>query len=183
MNKYSITHSLFLLVSLFWLANSCAYAIDWQRLPGQKITLFYPGQSSWEWLLTEHEGASEIKSGKFCRECHADIQQEMGQKLISGAFLEPKPIAGKASSVEIEIKSTYDAENLYLHLAWTATPQAGANEYPDYEAMASLMLDDGRVPEIARGGCWGPVMPTSTACPMPIEPRISPNIWSSRAAR
>lgn len=155
MKKYSITHSLFLSVSLCYLAPHGAYAIDWQRLPEQKITLFYPGQSSWEWLLTKHKGAAGIKSGKFCQKCHADIQQEMGQKLISGAFLEPDPIAGKAGSIEVEIKTAYDAENLYLNLAWTAAPNAGADEYPDYEEMVSVMLDDGRVPEIARGGCWG----------------------------
>ena len=28
--------------------------IDWAKIPAATVTLFYPGQSSYEWLLNDH---------------------------------------------------------------------------------------------------------------------------------
>ncbi len=137
------------------LLSQSAAAVDWQNVPGQRITLFYPGQASWEWLLTDHEGSADIRSGQFCRHCHNGMQAEMGQKLVSGALMEPEPIAGKPGSVEAEIKTAHDRDKFYLRLSWSAVPFGGDKSYPEFEAMTSLMLDDGTVPEIARGGCFG----------------------------
>ncbi|MCL7421490.1 MAG: ethylbenzene dehydrogenase-related protein [Methylobacter sp.] len=135
---------------LLWLITLPAWGIDWRSIPGRKITLFYPGQASWEWLLTDHKGASSIKAGQSCTVCHEGMQDEMGQKLVKGKLLEPDPPTGKPGSIELEVKTAHNSDNLYIHLEWTA----GAIP-ANFEAMASVIFDDGRVPEITRGGCWG----------------------------
>ncbi|MGR8979486.1 MAG: hypothetical protein ACU84H_05275 [Gammaproteobacteria bacterium] len=50
---------------LLWLVTSAAWGVDWQAVTGKKLTLFYPGQASWEWLLTDHKGAAHIKRGQI----------------------------------------------------------------------------------------------------------------------
>lgn len=138
-----------------WLLTLSAWAVDWQSVPGRKITLFYPGQASWEWLLTDHKGADMIKAGQSCGSCHEGMQSEMGQKLVKGKLLEPDPLTGKSGSIELEVKTAHDSSNLYIRLEWASGAVPANKLYPDFEAMASIMLDDGSVPEITRGGCWG----------------------------
>lgn len=152
MNKNNVA---FLWASVLWLAMSSASAVDWQAVSGQKIVLFYPGQTDWEWLLTEHEGADKIKAGQACRHCHNDMQAEMGQKLVGGTTLDSTPLIGKPGSIEVVIKAAHDKHNLYLQMSWPGAVQTDGKNYPDYQAMASVMFDDGAVPEISRGGCWG----------------------------
>ena len=66
-----------------------AYAIDWNKIEAKQVTLFYPGQSSWEWLLTkkDHSGAKNFRKGKGCRECHQGEEKDMGNLLVSGKRL------------------------------------------------------------------------------------------------
>ena len=42
--------------------------IDWGRIPVVTVPLFYPGQSSYEWLLSDaHKGAAkEMRRGDAC---------------------------------------------------------------------------------------------------------------------
>ena len=38
--------------------------IDWSKVPAVNVTLFYPGQSSYEWLRTSsHPGAQPVSQG------------------------------------------------------------------------------------------------------------------------
>ena len=38
--------------------------INWSKVPAVKVGLFYPGQSSYEWLISkDHDGASKVKRG------------------------------------------------------------------------------------------------------------------------
>lgn len=73
-------------------------AIDWDRVKEKNIILFYPGQSSWEWVLTDHSASKSVKKGTDCLECHEDEEQEMGGGFW---FLEKKwnPILKKESLV------------------------------------------------------------------------------------
>ncbi|MGR9052875.1 MAG: ethylbenzene dehydrogenase-related protein [Gammaproteobacteria bacterium] len=153
--KAPLTAMTFAIAASLTLLSATAHAVDWSSVQARKITLFYPGQSSWEWLLTQHKGAALIKAGQFCLQCHADTQQDMGQKIIKGEVLEPEPTAGKAGAIELEVKTAYDAEKLYFHLEWQAGNPPADKPYPDFEAMAAVMFDEGIVPEIARAGCWG----------------------------
>ena len=145
----------FSVAPIFWLVSLSAWGIDWQSIPSRKIILLYPGQASWEWLLTDHKGAAMIKAGQSCSLCHEGMHDEMGQKIIEGKLLEPAPIAGKSGALELEVKTAHDLDNLYIHLEWSAGAIPADQPYPDFQAMASIIFDDGRIPEITRAGCWG----------------------------
>ncbi|HIJ38973.1 MAG TPA: cytochrome c-552 precursor, partial [Rhodospirillaceae bacterium] len=137
-----------------------AGAVDWAGVAGKDVTMFYPGQAPFEWVLTgtEHSGAPVFKDGKNCHECH-DLPGKseaatMGKKIAAGEKLEPTPIAGKAGSITANIKVAKDADKLYVRLEFPDTPVAGAKMDPDNAVKVTMMLDNGKVPEFARMGCW-----------------------------
>src|SRR6187551_696558 len=46
-------------------------SIDWSKIPTQSITLFYPGLSTYDWLLSPaHPGATLGNQGQACLTCH-----------------------------------------------------------------------------------------------------------------
>ena len=51
-------------------------SIDWSKVPAKTVTLFYPGQSSYEWLTTDHrkadsdKGMKAVQRGQSCLKCH-----------------------------------------------------------------------------------------------------------------
>ncbi|MCP4041350.1 MAG: cytochrome C552, partial [Gammaproteobacteria bacterium] len=84
-----------------------AGGIDWGDVPDRQIVLFYPGQSSMEWVLkgTDHGGARPfIKGGEPCTECHDQEADAMGQKIVTGEKLEPTVIEGKRGSIPVSVK-------------------------------------------------------------------------------
>ncbi|MFQ5902122.1 MAG: ethylbenzene dehydrogenase-related protein [Candidatus Binatia bacterium] len=43
----------------------------WEEIPWTTIPLFYPGQVTWEWLVSPaHAGAAELLKGQSCATCH-----------------------------------------------------------------------------------------------------------------
>jgi cytochrome c-type protein NapC len=135
-----------------------ASAIDWGGVQGKDIVVFYPGQASWEWALTQsdHSAAKKFREGKDCIECHTKEENDIGTKIVSGQKLEPNPIAGKPGSVTVNIKTAHDGEKLYVRFEWTEPAAAsGDKKDPDYKARITMMLDDGHVAEAKRAGCWG----------------------------
>ena len=70
-----------------------AAAVDWSRADSQTIPLFYTGQASWEWMLTQsdHSGAKDIRQGAPCARCHSEDQAKIGKVIVSGQRLEPQP--------------------------------------------------------------------------------------------
>lgn len=180
--------NLFTLVAL----ASCAVAagaadvnhIDWAKVPAATIPLFYPGQSSHEWVMSDahKRGAKAVANGRACTDCHDDAdQREMGARIVKGGALEPTPIAGKNGTIDLKVQAAFDAQNAYIRYQWK-TAQKPTNEYPYYrfdgkawkayggprldkeiregqmpaiyEDRATLMLDDGKVPGFAKQGCW-----------------------------
>lgn len=140
------------------LAASPAFAIDWNKASGKDITLFYPGQASWEWVLTEkdHSGAPKFRGGKNCVDCHEGEQKDMGDRIVTGKKLEPAPIPGKRGSVTMNVKAAYDAANLYLRLQWPDQAlQNGIKPQSKDQAKVTVIIDDGSVTEATRAGCWG----------------------------
>lgn len=111
--------------------------IDWSKVPAATVTLFYPGQASYEWIHSaEHKkgGAKGIKDGKNCLECHEDEEADIGNKLAAGKRLEPTPIAGKDGTKKLTIQAAYDKERIYLKASWpTSLKEAGA--FHDYKAL------------------------------------------------
>jgi hypothetical protein len=109
--------------------------IDWSKIPAVKVPLFYPGQSSYEWLRSDaHKGAvKEVVRGDACLSCHDedDAEKDIGNKLVQGGALEPMPVKGKNGFVELSVQAAYDAKNAYFRYQWKTHGKAGI-EYPYY---------------------------------------------------
>ena len=101
-----------------------AFPGDWSKVPSKTITLFYPGQASWEFLTSnDHPGAPALEAG--CTGCHAGQEKTLGAKLVQAGPREADPIPGKAPSMDLTVRAAYDSEFVYFQFRWaTATPQA-----------------------------------------------------------
>ncbi len=103
--------------------------IDWSKVPASKLTLFYPGQSTYEWLRSKgHGGASKVAKGTACTQCHdePDAEEEKGAKLVKAGELEPTPVAGKNGSIALNVQAAYDDKNAYVRAQWkTKNPFPG----------------------------------------------------------
>jgi hypothetical protein len=104
-------------------------SINWSAIPVTQVGLFYPGQSSYEWVRSSaHKGATKVKAGNACVSCHdeKDAEKDLGDVLVKANRLEPTPVAGKPGSVELKVQAAYDAANAYLRFQWkTANPYPG----------------------------------------------------------
>ena len=114
-------------------------AIDWSKIPSTKVTLFYPGQSTYEWLLNDHggtkgkesKGKAAVKNGQTCVKCHEDEEPQLGENLVKSGPIEPAAIPGKNGHVDLAVQAAYDATNAYLRFQWKTHGAAGV-EYPYY---------------------------------------------------
>lgn len=157
---------------------------DWSTIEAKTVTLFYPGQSSYQWLRSnEHKRADrKTAEGDSCVSCHEGEEQELGEVMVSGDRLEPHPIDGKQPTIDLAVQAAHDDENLYLRAQWktrndfpgTAHPhwRFDGNEWKAigwprlhskvwdegqpaiYEDRFSIIIDDGSVPMFAEQGCW-----------------------------
>lgn len=135
-----------------------AQAIDWTGITEREIVVLYPGQASWEWSLTQddHSGAKKFREGKDCKACHKGEETEIGGKIVTGKKLEPAPLPGKPGSLTLTVKTVHDGNRLYVRLAWRGGKPGGGKKMDDrYAARVTMMLDDGKVKEAMRAGCWG----------------------------
>ncbi|MBR9971624.1 ethylbenzene dehydrogenase-related protein [Magnetospirillum sulfuroxidans] len=149
-----------------WGAGSALAAgktIDWAKVPEAKTVLFYPGQTSYEWIQTgtDHGGArSFLKKGDNCAGCHSEETADMGKKMVSGQKAETTPIPGKRASVPLSIKAAYDADTLYMRFSFPVGPHnavpfaAGGMMDADNEIKLAMMFDGGKVDKAAQSGCW-----------------------------
>ncbi len=98
---------------------------DWSGIPARTITLFYPGQASWEFLTSDdHPGAPALEV-VGCAACHTGQEKTLGAKLVQGGPREADPISGKAASTDLTVRAAYDSEFVYFQFRWaTATPHA-----------------------------------------------------------
>lgn len=158
--------------------------VDWAKVPATTVTLFYPGQSSYEWLRTpEHKRAQrETIEGQACVACHKGEEKTLGDKLVQEGDLEPMPVEGKNGWVDMDVQVAYDDKNAYFRMQWKTHADRPGTTYPYYrfdgkawkvyggprlnadvqdgdqaaiyEDRMSLMIDDGKVPMYAAQGCW-----------------------------
>jgi hypothetical protein len=133
-----------------------AASIDWASVPGKDVTLFYPGQTSWESRITlgQHPGAQKFRDGKNCFACHNGDEKGYGTLLVSGKKNEPTPIAGKPGSIVANVKFAEDAQDLYVHLEFKEGNQPDAKMDPKFDTKVTMMLIDSSVPEAMKAGCW-----------------------------
>ncbi len=99
-----------------------------QNAYAQSIWLSKPGQSSLEWLLTDHEGAKALRSGKACVACHSE-----------GLFDAPR-------KADVEIKGERG------HLRITLDIELKDSKRPS--ADLALLLGRPEEKSFARIGCW-----------------------------
>jgi len=95
-------------------------SIDWDKVPAQQPRLFYPGQSSYEWLHTEdHKKAyNEVRGGEACLNCHKGEEKSLGGILVEENRLEPDPIDDKDGYKRVAVQAAHDSDHLYLRLTW-----------------------------------------------------------------
>jgi hypothetical protein len=107
-------------------------AIDWSKVPSKQVTLFYPGQSSLQWLHNDHaggKGAAAVKRGESCVKCHEGDEKKMGDSIVKGGKLEPTPMKGKNGWVDLTVQAAYDASNAYLRFQWKTLNPYGGTEH------------------------------------------------------
>ncbi|WP_104020048.1 ethylbenzene dehydrogenase-related protein [Roseovarius nitratireducens] len=159
-------------------------AVDWSAIPTTTLTLFYPGQSGYDWLRSsDHKRAySKVIEGDSCVSCHEGEEKDIGQLIVTGERLEPDPIEGKNPTVDLAMQVAYDDENTHFRFQWKtqmdrpgqmhnyiryngeawefygshrASSKVRSGEQPPlYEDRLAIMVDDGSVPNFAAQGCW-----------------------------
>ncbi|MCB1646571.1 MAG: hypothetical protein KDI36_14020 [Pseudomonadales bacterium] len=129
-----------------------ANVITWSAVTqAQEVTLFHPGQSAWEWILTpsDHEGAKKFRQGTLCRDCQGGEEAEMGAGIMAGSPLEPD--AANTSGPAHLVLSTAFAINPETLTFTTQIPAAIKGK----DFTLTLMLANESLKEAARAGCWG----------------------------
>ena len=157
--------------------------IDWSRVPSTSLTLFYPGQSTYQWLRSpNHKGAAVVAYGTACVACHKGQEAKLGERIVKGGPLEPTPVESKNGVLKLNVQVAYDAENAYFRFQWKTNAAHPGESYPFYrfdgkewkpygaqklaaaarkgeqpgiyEDRLTMMIDDGKVPAFAKQGCW-----------------------------
>ncbi|HYD65919.1 NapC/NirT family cytochrome c [Azospirillum sp.] len=143
-------------------ASVAAPAVDWAKVPAKKVTLFYPGQTSFEWIQNgpDHGGARAFKKGEACSGCHEGEQADMGAKMAAGQKAETTPIPGKPASIPLSVQAAHDGSNLIMRFQWPANPHApvpfadGGKLDPENQVKLAFLIDAGKVTDADRSGCW-----------------------------
>lgn len=151
--------------------------VDWDAVPVADVTLFYPGQASFEWVQNgrTHGGARPLtKGGDACSTCHANELDTIGKNIVAGGEIEPTPIPGKRGTIGATVQATYDDENVYMRLQW---PDAGHNPAPfvdggkmdpDNQIKVAMMIAGTGIEMGDQVGCWASCHADNTY--MPFEP-------------
>lgn len=131
--------------------------IDWTGVPAQTITLFYPGQASYEWVRNDHKGGKGGKAaagGQACAKCHEGEEKDLGASIVKGGALEPTPVKGKNGSVDLTVQAAYDAKNAYLRFQWkTQNPYAGTeHQYLRYDGSAWKVYGFPKLDKVVQDG-------------------------------
>ncbi len=145
-------------------ASSGSFDVNWSKAGSRDITLFYPGQTSMEWVLNgrDHGGARAfLKSGDTCASCHDQETAAMGEKMVTGEKAEPTPIPGKRGSIPVVMQATHDSDNLYLKFEWDDGAHAdvpfvdGGKMDPENPMKIAIMFANDDLEFADRAGCWG----------------------------
>lgn len=161
-------------MSKWWIGTAigvCAGAAlaappDWSKVPARKMTLFFPGQSGYEWVMNkpDHSAVPDIVDKKRgCSRCHEGDAAEIGDKIVAGkpvgsskAVLEPSPPKGKPGSVPVSFQAAYDGQKIYFRFEWTPPANVAEKKMdPKNEVKLTMMFDGGSTVDGASlNGCW-----------------------------
>jgi len=173
-------------------AASSGSSINWDDAPSREITIFYPGQSSMEWMLTgkDHGGARPfVKLGDRCTTCHDKETAKMGQKIVTGEKLEPEKtlIPGKRGSIAVNVQASHDAENLYMRFEWensehTPVPFVdGGKMDPENPMKLAIMFATDDAKYAGQAGCWGTCHHDANGMPhAPADTKVTKYLTESR---
>jgi len=165
--------------------------VDWSDVPSREVVLFYPGQSSMEWVLRgkDHGGARPFKAGDRCFDCHDEEAADIGEKIVTGEKLEPTVIPGKRGSIPVTVQAAHDDANLYLRFSWPEGEHApvpfvdGGKMDPDNPMKLAMMIATDEVEYADRAGCWGTCHADLKTMPFAPEGRdVTKYITESRTA-
>lgn len=126
LNKYIIVSA------LAAVTGSVLAEPDWSAVEMQKMTVFYPGVASWDYLTSDDHGKGQksvSKNKKSCAECHISKKGEyeiLADEIVTGELtmvesgkkFEPAPQKGLEAFVEITLQAAYDDTNMYLKVTW-----------------------------------------------------------------
>lgn len=141
-----------------------AINVNWNNASKRDITIFYPGETSIEWVLNgrDHGGARPFSKGEErCVTCHDAETADMGQKLVTGEKAESTPIPGKRGSIPVKVESSHDGEFLYMRFSWEDTKHVpvefaeGGKMDPSNKVKLAVMFSTDDVEYADRAGCWG----------------------------
>ncbi|MEX0344167.1 MAG: NapC/NirT family cytochrome c [Rhizobiaceae bacterium] len=144
-------------------AGSVATDIDWSTVPETVLTLFYPGQASFEWVQNgrSHGGARPLtKGGDACTTCHANELETIGKNIVAGGEIEPTPIPGKRGTIDTTVQAAHDGQNAYFRLRWMddghkpAPFVEGGKMDPDNQIKVAMMITGSDIKLGDQVGCW-----------------------------
>ncbi|MDO8958609.1 MAG: ethylbenzene dehydrogenase-related protein, partial [Rhodocyclaceae bacterium] len=160
MNKIS-----WAVMGAFVASGAFAAPPDWNKVTERKIKLFYPGQSSLEWVMNkpDHSAVPDIVDKKrTCAKCHEGDANEIGDKIVAGkpvgqskVVLEPKPPAGKVGWIPVTFKAAHDGEKIYFRFEWVPPKTGTVKMDAKNEVKLTMLFDGGGTVEGAElNGCW-----------------------------
>ncbi len=132
--------------------------IDWTKIPSASVMLFYPGQSSYEWLSgNDHgkgKGAKAVREGGTCLKCHEGDERAMGERIVKGGPLEPTPVKGKNGALELKVQAAYDAKSAYFRFQWnTQNPHPGTeHQYLRFDGKEWKVYGYPKLDQVVREG-------------------------------
>ena len=148
-----------------FVAGGALAAPDWDKVPPRKMTLFYPGQASYEWVMNkaDHSAVPDIVEKKrFCAKCHEGDASEIGDKIVAGkpvgsskTVLEPTPPKGKAGSIPVTVQAAHDGNKIYFRFEWVPPKIGDKKMDAKNEVKLAMMFDGGGTVEgSSLNGCW-----------------------------
>lgn len=138
---------------------------DWSKAPVRKIKVFYPGQSSFEWVMSkpDHSAVPDIVDKKrTCAKCHEGDANEIGEKIVAGkpvgsskSVLEPKPIVGKVGWLPVNFQAAHDGDKVYFRFEWVPPKTGDVKMDKKNEVKVTMLFDGGSTVAGAElNGCW-----------------------------
>jgi cytochrome c-type protein NapC len=144
--------------------SDVASDIDWGTVGGVDLTLFYPGQASFEYVQNgkQHGGARPLtKGGDACSTCHAKELDTIGKNIVEGnENNESMPIPGKPGTIGATVQAAHDGDNLYVRMQFpesTHNPVPfvdGGKMDPENPIKVAMMITGTGIEFGEQVGCW-----------------------------
>lgn len=145
-------------------SGESGFGVAWDDVPGRQVTLFYPGQTSMEWVLdgSAHGGARVYKkTPDRCFDCHEGEEAEMGKKMVTGDKAEETPIPEKRPGIPLRVQAAHDSDYLYMRFTWPESEHVpmpfveGGKMDPENPVKLAMMIGPDKVEHADQAGCWG----------------------------